>query len=258
MDAEGLYFDHPELMTAEEKEDGDYVPGSSRVPDTPIWYNAWSFNRLGCGQPDAEYRSVFEQRKPALSLNESQLSSLEAHIKQLGFLPVQQRSLFRCLRGLMLRQLISCDGCKDVTDLVKVLRAELTSSTPAPVPDWYKYSTVTMGPRRIGYYSCDARDCCATETLTNQFRRCGGCKLPNYCGTTCQKADWAARHKRVCREAKKRRDVTCEAGSLLQMLSDVSLTGGDFGGSLRDILAGHSTNERVKERRRHLKRERRR
>ena len=55
-----------------------------------------------------------------------------------------------------------------------------------------------MGPRKIGYDPCERRGCLRTETCEGKkFSKCGGCRVPFYCGRDCQAADWAARHKKV-------------------------------------------------------------
>ena len=114
------------------------------------------------------------------------LDAMSAHEKNTEYLPVQRRCIFRRLRGAMLRQLIPCSGCSTIDDLCNVLKAEIESGIPAPVPKWYTYSTVTMGPRRIGYYHCSTRGCFQTETVERKFSVCSGCSLPFYCSKACQ------------------------------------------------------------------------
>lgn len=81
----------------------------------------------------------------------------------------QRRSLFKMLRSDMLQQLISTDGCTTVDHLFAILRAEIESGNPAAVPDWYKFSTISMGPRRLGYSYCENRTCTRTERLVHFF-----------------------------------------------------------------------------------------
>ena len=47
--------------------------------------------------------------------------------------------------------LMSTSGVGSTIGLLKVLRDELSTGIPACVPDWYAFSPVTMGKRRIGY-----------------------------------------------------------------------------------------------------------
>lgn len=52
---------------------------------------------------------------------------------------------------------------------------------------------------------------CANPTCTNmdgnreariKVQKCGGCQVAFYCGAECQKADWAAGHKEMCKQLK--------------------------------------------------------
>ena len=61
----------------------------------------------------------------------------------------------------------------------------------------YSFSTTTMGPRKIGYDSCEHRGCLRTETVGQKFSKCSSCRVPFYCSRDCQAADWKARHKKV-------------------------------------------------------------
>eukprot|EP00656_Telonema_subtile_P022973 TRINITY_DN24264_c0_g1_i1.p1 TRINITY_DN24264_c0_g1~~TRINITY_DN24264_c0_g1_i1.p1 ORF type:complete len:140 (+),score=19.94 TRINITY_DN24264_c0_g1_i1:360-779(+) len=137
--------------------------------------------------------------------------------------PVQKRRLFSHLRSSMLRQLISCNGCESMVDLCAVLRAEVSSGVPAQAPSWYKFSTVTMGPRKIGFDSCSSRGCFLTEDADAKFQRCSGCGVVVYCSKGCQKADWKARHKHVCKDAGSRAQSAQTASQVLEMLSSTSL-----------------------------------
>ena len=76
MDSEELYFDHEELMSPEEKEDGDYMPGSSLAPDHPSWYRNFMLSGIEF-KADAEGRKRFEQRPPALGLNARMIDDIE-------------------------------------------------------------------------------------------------------------------------------------------------------------------------------------
>jgi hypothetical protein len=40
---------------------------------------------------------------------------------------------------------------------------------------------------------------CLSETQSDtSLKKCGGCKIPQYCGKVCQKADWKAGHVKEC------------------------------------------------------------
>ena len=103
-----------------------------------------------------------------------------------------------------------------------MLRAEIASGTPSPVPSWYSFSTVTMGPRKVGYDQCENRGCFATETPEKKFSKCARCKLPYYCSKECQVADWKSRHNKMCKKAAEQRASTAKVGRLLQMMSERS------------------------------------
>jgi hypothetical protein len=113
-----------------------------------------------------------------------------------------------------------------VGDLCEILRSEMQSGAPSPAPSWYVFSSISMGPRKIGYSSCSNRECMITESLTRApFKKCAQCKVSWYCSDKCQGSDWVARHKMVCVEAAEFRK-TCEfAGAFFQKLSVASLTG---------------------------------
>ena len=131
-------------------------------------------------------------------MSASELGAIERKIKLAS--PVQRRFEFKLLRGRMLRTLIPCPGAADYDSLLAILRDELSRGTPAPVPEWYEFSRVNFGPRRIGYYACDARGCFFTEDPHHQVLKCAGYNLAKYCSKECQAADWKARHKVVCQK----------------------------------------------------------
>ena len=161
--------------------------------------------------PEAQYRQEFESRPPALGATPALLEELRTHNAKLSAGGVQQRMLFQSLRDQMLRQLISCDGAKSMEDLVDILQREMESDIPAPVPDWYTFSTVTFGPRKIGYDRCSnwLGPCHRAETHDKpQFARCSKCKVAVYCSRECQAFDWKARHKKVCKHVAKERENT--------------------------------------------------
>jgi len=49
-----------------------------------------------------------------------------------------------------------------LSELGRVLRDELESFIPSPVPDWYVFSATSMGTRQIGY------DCCAPVDVSRR------------------------------------------------------------------------------------------
>jgi len=171
---------------------------------------------------------------------------------------VQQRMLLKHLRSNMLRQLIACPGACTLEDLLKILEAEIDSGVPAPIPEWYKFSTVTMGPRKIGYDCCARRGCFETETVDTPFSRCASCKVPYYCSRDCQVVDWKERHKHVCKDVIKQREQEQFVGKMLQRLSDMSMTGQDLGGDLGEAVRNAKSNSAVKRRRADLRAEKKR
>ena len=213
------YFDHG-LATAEEREDWEHNSADDAVRTTPSW---WRERLMACPPlPEALTRREFEARRPALGLTTAQVDDLETHAKNPLLHPAQLRSLFRMVRSTMCRNLIPTPGCSTVAELCSILRDEIASKVPARVPDWYVFSTVTMGPRKIGYDVCSARGCLQTETLDKRFLKCGQCRLPLYCSKDCQKNDWKVRHKKVCREIAEQRKKVKSAGKILQLMSGVS------------------------------------
>ena len=217
MNSEDMYMGHPHLMTREEHEEFNYVDSGSDTPThSPVLRQWILFGKYTDGEdshgmplmrpsPEAQYRQEFEHRPPALGATPALLNELRTHNAN----GVQQRSLYQSLRGQMLRQLISCDGAKCMEDLVDILQKEMDSGIPAPVPDWYTFSTVKFGPRKIGYDRCSnwLGPCYRAETHDNsQFSRCSKCKLAVYCSRECQAHDWKARHKKVCKDVVKERE----------------------------------------------------
>ena len=212
--------------------------------------------------PDAMGRSKWEQRSPALGLNEKSILALEKHSANPNLLDVQRRRIFRYIREKMLQQLISCSGAGSISDLCEILRSELQCGAPSPAPAWYVFSTISMGPRKIGYSSCSHRGCLITESLTRApFKKCSKCKLSWYCSEKCQGLDWVARHKVVCDEAAEFRKQCEFTGSIFQKLSDASLTGDlptTESNSLGSLLASLNSPEvasRISQRRADLKKE---
>jgi hypothetical protein len=57
------------------------------------------------------------------------------------------------------------------------------------------------------YEQCAHRRCANSQCVTMtcftdarmKARKCGGCLCARYCSDTCQKEDWAAGHKRLCK-----------------------------------------------------------
>ena len=263
MNSEDLIFilheKFPELLSAEEKEDIEYKSNSGAIPDYPENYRSWymSFSPA----PEASERREFEARPPAMGLTNALLDELLQHANNPKFSSIQNRKLFHGLREKMLRNLIPCSDIPSVEELCAFLRAEIESGIPSPVPKWYVYSTVTMGPRKIGYYSCCKVGCLRTEDFSTKFMVCGSCNLAPYCSRECQVSDWKARHKKICSEGAERREQTKKVGKMMQMLSDMSMTGqglGLPGDSLADMLMGAATNPAVRKRREDLKAEKKR
>mmetsp|Transcript_14917 Transcript_14917/g.33285 ORF Transcript_14917/g.33285 Transcript_14917/m.33285 type:complete len:224 (-) Transcript_14917:355-1026(-) len=220
MNAEDLYWDREDLMTPEELEELNHSPSDETIPTYTPNMRAWLIDNHfeGFPRPDAEYKREFLKRKPAMGASADILAEIRVHN---ALLPaVQQRKLFNSLRGQMLRQLIPCPGAKTVEELCGLLEAELDSGVPAPVPEWYEFSTVRFGPRRIGYEPCGARGCFQTETTDSQFGRCTRCKLVYYCGKECQASDWKARHKKVCKKGAQDRDKTEKVSQFISMFAD--------------------------------------
>lgn len=119
----------------------------------------------------------------------------------------------------MLRVLISCSGAKTINELLDIIELELKSGTPpAPVPDWYEFSTIKWGLRKMDYDKCRNRDCFNTEKHdTPSFARCARCKLAHYCCKECQVKDWKDRHRQVCQEGADFRDKVKGASKFLEM-----------------------------------------
>jgi hypothetical protein len=212
MDASMLYCSKPELMTAEEIEESEFDPSTVRIHVIP---RAFMFD-MERPKPDAEDRSAFERRPPALGFTVRDIDEMAARYDKVP--PVQRRVEFGMLRSMMLQSLISCSGVSNFQGLLDILRAEIKSGFPASVPSWYEYSSVKFGPRRIGYYACDARGCFATESVDCVFSKCGGCGLPKYCSRDCQAADWKARHKLVCKKGSKDARRTLDVATMLERL----------------------------------------
>lgn len=177
MNAEDLYAGREDLMSAEEREEWNHDPQDDDVPTYSTILRSWLLgdNFQGLSPPDAEGREEFLARKPALGATPALLQELEEHYQRIT--PVQQRMLLGSIRHKMLRQLIPCCGAKTLDDHIHILREEMESGTPSPVPGWYDFSTVRYGPRRIGYYECENRGCSQTETVDKAFSRCVKCKL---------------------------------------------------------------------------------
>ncbi len=202
-------------MTAEELEDYHHSPSDDEIPTLTPTLRGWLLLDGMDSSPEEENRARFESRPPALGMTPDISSELKSHYATIT--PIQQRQMFSLLRGHMLRQLISCDGADKFEALVDILENEMKSGTPAPVPQWYKFSDVRMGPRKIGYDGCSNRGCFRTETTERQFGKCTGCRTAVYCKKDCQKQDWKARHKKVCKEAAQQREKIQRVSQMLSM-----------------------------------------
>jgi hypothetical protein len=221
MDINSVYIEHRELATPEEVEQWNFNERGARIPTFP---NSWRKDMF-LEVPDAMGRIEWEKRSPALSLNEEEVQALQKHAANPKLLDVQRRIIFHVLREKMLVQLISCSGAGSVEELCEILRAELMCGVPAPAPDWYLFSSVTFGPRKIGYSACSRRGCLVTESLTGtKFKKCGNCRCAWYCSEQCQASDWEARHKVVCGEASQGRKQVMKMSDFFRKLSDASFT----------------------------------
>ena len=220
MNSEDLYGDREDLMTPEELEEYHHEPSSETIPTYSPQMRTWIFDRMLGNTPELEYKAEFLRRKPALGLTKDQIQHIRQHnAKLLPVGGVQQRTLFKSIRSHMLRYLIPCPGATTLEDLLQILEQELASGIPAAVPEWYEFSNVRFGPRRIGYYACDHRGCFQTETVDQQFARCAKCKLARYCSKECQTADWKGRHKQVCAKGQEQREKVLRASQALSMFA---------------------------------------
>ena len=211
---EDVLYQHKELMTPEELEDFEHDPSSSTIDPVPRWF----VNKtMDSPTPDEFDRSRFEKRKPAFGLTLSEIDQLEQHVQNPKMTEGDKRRFFQYLREKMCLSLISPSDCATNSDLCNILRAEVESGVPAPVPEWYTFSEMRFGPRRLGYRKCDSRGCLKTETLLgSRFPQCSSCKLAAYCGKECQTADWKIRHKILCKKAKAEKDMTLRTSALLE------------------------------------------
>ena len=221
MNEEDLYIDRPDLMTAEELEDYEHDPSDDVIPTYTRNLRKWLMKDRA--NPDALDKEEFLLRSPALGATQALLDECRRHIEVIT--PVQQRELYNSLKFRMLRVLISCSGAKTINDLLDILELELRSGTPAPIPDWYEFSTVKWGPRKMGYDKCSNRDCFNTEKHdTPSFARCARCKLAHYCCKECQVKDWKDRHKQVCKEGADFRNQVKETSKFLEMFASTHST----------------------------------
>ena len=257
MDPEDLYSSREDLTTPEQREEDLLDPQECEIPTYSPLLRRWAFEDLADDAPEAASRRAFERRLPALGITDQILAEYRTHYQRV--MPVQQRKLSKGLRSRMLRMLISCDGVDpcNLEGHLAILENERNSGVPSPVPEWYKYSTVTMGLRKIGYYGCNAAGCFRTERHdAPQFDRCSGCKVAIYCSRKCQVKDWKERHKKNCKEAGKERETIVQAGKMMQRFSDMSLTGND--GDIASMLRNAKANPQVRARCRQLKAEKKR
>ena len=223
MGIDDVYFDHPELWTEFERREhaDDDVVGAplyhSILPPFLASVNNKEFDLTadGFGKED------FDKRLPAFGWTNTELDQL---ISSAGESDFHDYYIHKNLRRKMCRRLICCSGAKTTKELCEILRAEIESGVPAPVPDWYIFSNVRYGPdtgkgRRFGYNKCANMNgdhmCYETEDMQRQFSQCSQCKLAVYCSEKCQRQDWKARHKVVCKKAKKQHDRTMKASSFL-------------------------------------------
>ena len=180
---EEVLKDYPELVTAEEREDWEHFWLDHDFPTVPEWWQGL-IDRITVMRPEAQYRKAFEARLPALGLTAAEIDSLETHSQNPQLLPVQSRIFFWKARTLLLTMMIPVSGCTTVPDLCRVLRAELSSGIPSPVPDWYVFNATKRGFVKCGYDRCDGPGCQKTESFDVQFLKCSQCKLviiPCFC-----------------------------------------------------------------------------
>lgn len=145
------------------------------------------------------------KRRPALGLNESQLNALEREVRQGKQSSLEETAMFHFIRNTMLAQLISCDGASTMKDLIRILRDQLATGRPAPIPKWFTCSDgAFLG---TGYNVCENRGCYRTDTAKKQLLVCSKCKLVVYCSNECMMADRHARHKVCCKEARRLNDL---------------------------------------------------
>jgi hypothetical protein len=217
MNAEDIYGEREDLMTPEEIEEYHHDPSTEKVPTLTPTMRRYLFDPDSMITADAESKDKFLKRKPALGVTSTFLDETRRHNSLLP--PVQQRILFSIMRSSMLRQLIPCSGACKLDDLLDILQVQLDSGVPSPIPEWYEFSTRRFGPRFLGFYSCNNRGCWKTETLEESFARCTQCKLAFYCSRECQKEDWKARHKYLCKIGKKQRETAKRAAEVMEMFS---------------------------------------
>lgn len=183
MNADDLYAGRLDLMTEDDKEEWYHEPSSETIPTLTQNLKDWLI-LTHHPIPDSHDKEEFLLRKPALGATTELLIEAKQHYLLLP--PVQQRIMFKCIRHKMLRQLISCSGASTMEEHLDILRKEMESGVPSPVPDWYTFSRRKMGPRAFGFYECENRECRNTETVEKQFERCAKCKLAYYCCRECQ------------------------------------------------------------------------
>ncbi len=209
-------------MSPNELEDINHDSSSEVIPTYTPSMRQWLIDGFECFPcPDEHDKAEFMARKPAMGATTQILDEIQQHNKRLPPV-VQQRKIYRSIRFKMLRQLIPCSGAATMDELLDILRAELDSGIPAPIPDWYTFSKKSLGPRNMGYNACGARGCYQTETAEKDkepFARCSRCKLIYYCSRDCQKTDWKVRHKQVCKDGSKLRSKTKKAAKVIEMLN---------------------------------------
>ena len=214
MHIDDVLFQHKELMTPEELDDFHHDSSRGAIDAIPRWFLK---KTMDFPTPEEFDRSRFEKRKPAFGLTLSEINQLEQHAHNQNMTEGNKRRFFQHLRKKMCLSLISPSDCSTISDLCNTLRAEVESGVPAPVPEWYTFSEMRFGPRRLGYRKCDNRGCLKTETLRgSRFPQCSNCKLAAYCGRACQVADWKIRHKILCNEAKAEKHKTLLVCSFLE------------------------------------------
>ena len=103
MDAMDALYLHPELMTAEEREDFEHEPTEYGLR----WFRDWILQRRPLAE--IEERSEFLHRSPAVGLSKQKISQLRCYALA-ETEPGERRRLFYSVRDAMLRDMIPCSG----------------------------------------------------------------------------------------------------------------------------------------------------
>ena len=132
------------------------------------------FPQLLTGIPlaDKDNIDVYLKRAPGLGLKVEQLDRFAEAAKDDAR---TEKELFDGMREMALRNFSDLDNVSSLDELLQVLRKEIESGKAPKLPAWFVPSSVSFGPRRLGYRGCDNRGCFRVETPEEEFKRCGGC-----------------------------------------------------------------------------------